>query len=97
MADQGQHRQRGSRQWSPACVPRAPTHAGPCSRLTPWTTYVRKGMGCTSFRSGSFSRTVSACRFLRSPRASSTMACDSAALTDTAWMDMSLSVQGTEA
>lgn len=56
-------------------------------------TYVKKGMGCTSFRSGSFSRTVSACLFLRSPRASSTMACVSAALTDTLWIDMSLTAQ----
>lgn len=53
-------------------------------------------MGCTSFRSGSFSRMVSACRLLRSPRASSTMACDSAALTDTSWMDMSLKEHKTE-
>lgn len=60
------------------------------------TTYVKKGMGCTSFRSGSFSCMVSACRLLRSPRASSMMACDSAALTDTSWMDMSLRVRETE-
>lgn len=56
-------------------------------------TYVRKGMGCTSFRSGSFSLTVSACLFFRSPRASSMMACVSAALTDTSWIDMSLTAQ----
>lgn len=59
-------------------------------------TYVKKGMGCTSFRSGSFSLTVSACRFFRSPRASSTMACVSAALTDTSWIDMSLKACETE-
>lgn len=75
-----------------ASGPLPPVQGPPADPAAPGTrtTYVKKGMGCTSFRSGSFALTVSACRFFRSPRASSTMACVSAALTDTSWIDMSL-------
>lgn len=69
----------------------APNHQ-PTLHPKTQTTYVKKGMGCTNFRSGSFSRMVSACLFFRSPRASPMMACVSAALTDTSWIDMSLTV-----
>lgn len=63
--DQGQHGEREPQQGgparvlrSPARVPRVSTMQGPAAAWYPRTTYVRKGMGCTSFRSGSFSRTV---------------------------------------
>lgn len=81
-----------SRHMPPAICQHALSSRPPDNPASPetQTTYVKKGMGCTSFRSGSFSRTVSACLFFRSPRASSMMACVSAALTDTSWIDMSL-------
>lgn len=53
-------------------------------------TYVKKGIGWTSLRSGSLSRTSKACLFLRNSSASSMILPVSAALTFTLWIDMSL-------